>query len=190
MSTNIHKGSKLSSDEQLQILTLDQVGKSSREIAHIIRRSKNVILKFLKSSEKYKNAKKKEKKSKMTPQATKRLILQTSRSTMSADQLRKDQHVVFNKFWALQNSCSMAWQNVFREPAFGTAKLELRGVKKNWKFTRIGQKSFLVIRKASLGIILLGVSISRRIPGAHQSCPQNDNPGGFFNGVGRHKCQR
>ena len=59
LSTNMPKGSKLSSEEQVQILTLNQVGKSSREIAHIIRRSKNVILKFLKSPKKYKKAKRK-----------------------------------------------------------------------------------------------------------------------------------
>ena len=41
------KGSKLSSEEQVQILTFDQVGRSSREIAHIIRSSKNVTLKFM-----------------------------------------------------------------------------------------------------------------------------------------------
>ena len=58
LSTNIHKGSKLSSKEQDQILAIDQVGKSSREIAHIIKRSKNFILK---SPEKYKKTKRKEK---------------------------------------------------------------------------------------------------------------------------------
>ena len=34
LSTNMHKGSKLASEEQVQILTLDQIGKSSREIAN------------------------------------------------------------------------------------------------------------------------------------------------------------
>ena len=89
----MHKGSKLSSEEQVQILTLYQVGKSSREIPYIIRRSKNVILKYLKSPKKYKNAKREGKKSKMIPQATRRLIRRASRGAMSADQLRKDQQI-------------------------------------------------------------------------------------------------
>ena len=43
LSTNMPKGIKLSSEEQVKILTLVQVGKSSREIAHIIRRSKKLF---------------------------------------------------------------------------------------------------------------------------------------------------
>ena len=54
------------------------------------------MLKFLKSSEKYKNAKREGKKSKMTPQATRRLILQAIRGTMSANQLRKNQQIPLN----------------------------------------------------------------------------------------------
>ena len=67
LSTKMPEKSKLSSKEQFQILTLDQVGKSSREIANFIGRSKSTILN---SPKEYRNSKRKDKKSKRTLQTT------------------------------------------------------------------------------------------------------------------------
>ena len=130
----MHKGSKLSSKEQVQILTLDQVGKSSRKIAHIIKRSKNVILKFLKSPEKYKR-KKRRKKIKITSQATRRLIRQASRRTVRRSTSKKSTNTSLNTSYLTsfeQFKILAVWHDktcsVFR---FGTAKLESRGVRIN-----------------------------------------------------------
>uniref|UniRef100_A0A915D399 C2H2-type domain-containing protein n=1 Tax=Ditylenchus dipsaci TaxID=166011 RepID=A0A915D399_9BILA len=90
------KGKSLSDVEQGKILAFHKSGRSNRNIAEELKRSSDVIDRFVKNPQQYGRKKHTGSKPKISPRMQRRIISRSSNSTMSINQIRADLGLLFD----------------------------------------------------------------------------------------------
>lgn len=93
MPKNMPRGTKLTEDEQRQILVLNAQSRSMREIASAINRSKTVVQAFLNNPDGYGNAGRPGRPRVLTPAERRIIKREVSKSIKSANDVRKELHL-------------------------------------------------------------------------------------------------
>ena len=100
---DMSKGTKLSEYEKGQIIALQRVGKSKREIARVIQRSDRVVRNYLSNHSSYGLTKRSGRKKKLSPRCERKIVQAVSNSLKSVSGIRRDLQLDVSQIKILRN---------------------------------------------------------------------------------------